>query len=387
MQQEELLRKELLAEIESIAPVVAEHAAASEALGRLDEPTMAALRSTRLLRFWCPRELGGLEADPVTQLLVLEALARIDASTSWTLGILAGVSGIVGAYLPTATARLLFADRISPMVGSFLPKGTAEPVAGGYRVRGRWPYGSGIYHAEWVGAGTVIPGEPMPEGGRFVLLPRNQVVIHDNWQVAGLRGSGSSDYSIEDQFVPEERTYPLMDVFMGKAVTGGAAFRLGLPAWVASFHIGIALGIGRRALDEIYTQALEKGRGFPPSPLPTQPHVQFALGKAEIELAAARAYGIQLMSDLYEEAQAGHVPSPARQAEARAASTYVTEVAQRVTTAAFQAAGGTALFDTNPLQRCFRDIAAAGQHFIVSQSAYRAVGQFKLAQPDANPML
>ena len=93
MQQEELLRKELLAEIESIAPVVAEHAAASEALGRLDEPTMAALRSTRLLRLYSPRELGGLEADPVTQLIVLEALARIDASTSWTLGILAGVPG------------------------------------------------------------------------------------------------------------------------------------------------------------------------------------------------------------------------------------------------------------------------------------------------------
>jgi alkylation response protein AidB-like acyl-CoA dehydrogenase len=387
MQQEELLRKELLAEIQSIAPVVAEHAAASEALGRLDEPTMAALRSTRLLGFYAPRELGGVEADPVTVLIVLEALARIDASTSWTVGILAGTSGIAGAYLPSATARRLFADGVPLMAGTVLPKGTAEPVPGGYRVKGRWPYGSGIYHAEWVSAGALVPGQPGPAGARLVLLPRNQVVIHDNWQVAGLRGSGSSDYSIEDRFVPEEMTLPLIDVFMGKAVTGGAALRLGLPAWVAPFHIGMALGIGRRALDEIYTQALEKGRGFPPSPLPTQPHVQFALGKAEIELAAARAYGIQLMSDLYEEAQAGHVPSPARQAEARAASTYVTEVAQRVTTAAFQAAGGTALFDTIPLQRCFRDIAAAGQHFIVSQSAYRAVGQFKLAQPDANPML
>jgi indole-3-acetate monooxygenase len=387
MQQEELLRKDLLAEIESIAPVLAEHAAASEALGRLDEPTMAAIRSTRLLRLYAPRELGGLEADPVTVLVVLEALARIDASTSWALGILAGVSGIVGAYLPAATARRLFADRIPPMAGSFLPKGTAEPVAGGYRVRGRWPYGSGIHHAEWIGAGAAIPGEPMPEGARFVYLPREQIVIHDNWQVAGLRGSGSSDYSIEDRFVPQEMTYSLADLFMGKAVTGGPAFRLGLLVWVASFHIGIALGIARHALDEITTQAVEKGRGFPPSPLPTQPHVQFALGKAEIELASARAYGIQLIGDLYEEAQAGRVPSPARQAEARAASTYVTDVAQRVTMAAFQAAGGTALFDTNPLQRCFRDIAAAGQHFVVSQSAYHAVGMFKLNQPDANPML
>jgi len=381
------LRNELLAEVESIAPVVAEHATASEALGRLDEPTMAALRSTRLLRLYAPRELGGLEADPVTQAMILEALARIDASTSWALGIIAGVPGFLGAYLPVASARRLFADRVPPMAGSLLPKGIAEPVPGGYRVKGRWPYGSGIYHADWVSAGALVPGRPGPAGARLVLLPRNQVVIHDNWQVAGLRGSGSSDYSIEDQFVPEEMSLPLMDAFMGKAVTGGAALRLGLPAWVASFHIGIALGIGRRALDEISTQAVEKGRGFPPSPLPTQPHVQFALGKAEIELASARAYGLQVTGDLYAEAQAGRVPSPARQAEARAAGTYITEVAQRVTMAAFQAAGGTAIFDTNPLQRCFRDIAAAGQHFLVSQSAYRAVGQFKLAQPDANPML
>jgi alkylation response protein AidB-like acyl-CoA dehydrogenase len=182
-------------------------------------------------------------------------------------------------------------------------------------------------------------------------------------------------------------TFAFTDLFMGRAVTGGAALRLGMPAWVASFHIGIALGMARRALDEILVQATEKGRGLPPSPLPAQPHVQFALGKAEIELAAARAYGIQLMANLYETARAGQTPSPAHQAEARAAGTYITEVAQRVITAAFQAAGGTALFDTNPLQRCYRDIAAAGQHFIVSQSVYRAVGMFKLNQPDANPML
>jgi len=386
MHQEEVLRKGLLAEIESIAPIVAGHAAASEALGRLDEPTMAALRTTRLLRFCSPRELGGLEADPVTQLLVLEAIARLDASASWTVGILAGATATLGAYLPIATSRRLFADTIPLVVGSLLPKGSAERVTGGYRVRGRWPYGSGIYHVKWVAAGAVIPGRPIMEA-RVVVLPREQVVIHDNWQVAGLRASGSSDYSIEDQFVPDAMTFSFEDLLMGKATTGGPAFRLGTPAWVISFHIGIALGIARRALDEILVQATEKGRGFPPSGLSAQPHVQFALGKAEIELAAARAYGIRVMSDLYTEAQTGCVPPPARQAEVRAAGSYITEVAQRVTTAAFQAAGGTALFDANPLQRCFRDIAAASQHFAVSQGAYRAVGMFKLKQPDANPML
>jgi alkylation response protein AidB-like acyl-CoA dehydrogenase len=124
-----------------------------------------------------------------------------------------------------------------------------------------------------------------------------------------------------------------------------------------------------------------------PSPLSTHPQFQFALGKAELELGAARALVLQILSGIWDQARAGEMPPPDQQAQARAAAAYVTEIAQGVTTVAFQAAGGGALFDTNPLQRCFRDVYAAGQHFLVSQSSYRALGQFKLRQPDANPML
>ena len=267
------------------------------------------------------------------------------------------------------------------------PRGQAEPVGGGYRVNGRWGFGSGIHHADWVLAGTFVTGQASPDGVRVVVLPRDQVVIHDNWQVAGLKGTGSCDYSIENVFVPENMTFPLTDFILGNVVTGGAALRLGLPAAVAPFHMGIPLGIARRALDEIIGQAIDKGRGFPPSPLATHPHFQFALGKAELELGAARALALQILSSLWAQASAGQTPSPDQQAEARAACVYITEAAQRVATVAFQAAGGGALFDTNPLQRCLRDAFAAGQHFIVSQSSYRALGQFKLRQPEANPML
>jgi alkylation response protein AidB-like acyl-CoA dehydrogenase len=151
--------------------------------------------------------------------------------------------------------------------------------------------------------------------------------------------------------------------------------------------MGIALGIARHALDEITAQAVQKGRNFQPSPLSTHPQFQFALGKAELELGAARALVLQILSGIWDQARAGEMPPPDQQAQARAAAAYVTEIAQGVTTVAFQAAGGGALFDTNPLQRCFRDVYAAGQHFLVSQSSYRALGQFKLRQPDANPML
>ena len=389
MQSDESLRDELLAEVEGMGPILTEHAPQSEKLGRLDEPTVEALRKTRLLRFACPRELGGYEADPVTTMEILEAAARIDGSAGWTLGILALTSAMAGGFLPLKTAQRIFAKGVPPMAGMIAPKGKAEPVDGGYRVTGRWAFGSGIHHADWVIAGAFLPGQPGPRGAgiRMVLLPREQVVIHDNWQVAGLKASGSCDYSIENVFVPDEMTFSLMDMILGNAVTGGAALRLGIPAFVTPFHMAIALGIARRALDEIAEQAVEKGRGSPPSPLPTHPHFQFALGKAELQLASARALAFQVLSSVWTEARAGRVPPEPMQAEARAAAVYVTEVAQRVTTVAFQSAGGGALFDINPLQRCFRDVHAAGQHFVVSQSAYRALGQFKLAQPDANPML
>src|SRR5215469_8066014 len=100
--------------------------------------------------------------------------------------------------------------------------------------------------------------------------------------------------------------------------------------------MAIALGIARRALDEITGQAIEKGRGFPPSPLPTHPHFQFALGKAELELAAARALALKVLSSVWDQARAGRTPLPEQQAEARAASTYITELAQHVATVAFQ---------------------------------------------------
>jgi indole-3-acetate monooxygenase len=387
MQEHESLRNELLAEVGAIAPILAEHAPESEKLGRLDNATFEGLRNTRLLRFICPRELGGDEADPITQLEVLEALARIDASASWVVGILANVSAFAGAYLPARSTRRIFRSGVPRMAGMIGSRGRAEPVDGGYRVTGRWAYGSGIHHADWVLAGVSVADQPGLEGDRVVVVPRAQVVNHDNWQAAGLRASGSSDYSIEDVFVPDEMTVSFMDLIMGNAVTGGAALRLGLLALVTPFHMGIPLGIARRALDEITGQAIEKGRGFPPSPLPTHPHFQFALGKAELKLAAARALALKVLSSIWDQARAGQTPPPEQQAEARAASTYITELAQHVATVAFQAAGGGALFDTNPLQRCLRDAYAIGQHYVVNQSSYRALGQFKLGQPDANPML
>jgi alkylation response protein AidB-like acyl-CoA dehydrogenase len=132
--QDELLRKELLAEVDSIAPILAEHAPLSEKLGRLDAPSIEAVRTTRLLSMFCPRELGGLEADPVTAILVLEALARIDGSASWTIGILGSSALFAGPYVPAATAQRIYADGVPPMALSY-PRVRPNPLQAGIELK------------------------------------------------------------------------------------------------------------------------------------------------------------------------------------------------------------------------------------------------------------
>jgi alkylation response protein AidB-like acyl-CoA dehydrogenase len=128
MQKQDSLRHELLAQVASVAPILAERAAESEKLGQLDDVSWGALRNTRLLGFLCPRELGGDDADPLTEFEVIEALARIDASASWVVGNLAMVSGFAGACLPARSAQRIFANGIPPMAGMNAPRGQAEPV-------------------------------------------------------------------------------------------------------------------------------------------------------------------------------------------------------------------------------------------------------------------
>ena len=378
------LRSELLDAVSTISHTLDDQAAESENRTVLSEASIEALRSSGLIGLKIPALFGGHEADPIVELEVLEALARANGAAGWCLGILTGTSAMAAAFLPRESAEEIFAHGAVPMAGAPTPHGKADPRSGGYQLSGRWSFGSAIHHADWVIAGGMVDGS----GPRAFILPRSKVALIDNWQVAGLKATGSCDYEIRDVFVPETRSFGLLDMLTGQPQSGGAAYRLGLPGIVMAFHMGIPLGIARRALDEITTQSIGKRRGMLSSTaLADRGVFQSELGKAELELAAARALALAVTTRAWIGAQAGKVPDPALQAELRGAATYVTEVAQRVTTMAFHAGGGGALFEANPLQRCFRDAHAAGQHFMVSTSSYQGFGQFRLGLPGADPML
>ena len=379
-------RASLLEAVESVREVVVAGVAEQEAQGTLPKATVDALGTAGLMGLKIPSVLGGWEADPLTQLEVLEALAYIDGAVGWCLMIQGGSSGMVGGFLPDEAVDAVFGGSIPRVAGAVAPQGKAVPVDGGFQVSGRWQFGSGIRHSEWVVSGTRVVDSDAPSGYRMFVVPRPQVEIHDNWHVSGLKGTGSCDYSLNDVFVPGSFSFEAMDLFQGRPQRGGPLYYMGLPGFVAIEHTGVALRIGRRALDEITGQARAKMRGLTPSALAKRPSFQKELGKAELELRAARALAVEVFERAWEVTCGGQVPEPALQAEMRSVATFVTEVAAQAATTAYLYAGGGVLYDSNPLQRCFRDIHAASQHFQVSNTAYEGLAQFHLGLPDANPL-
>ena len=249
------------AAVESVRERLTANADEGEAIGSLPQDSVAALYDSGLMAYKVPEVLGGAEADLLMQLDVVEAVTRIDPAAGWCLMIGAASIANMGAFLPDDGIAEVFASgRIPLACGVFAPRGAARPVEGGYVVDGRWPFGSGVRHSEWVSAGAwVMEGEGKPSKQIRVVFPVGDACIHDNWQVMGLKGTGSCDYSVSGLFVPRKLTW---DVSEDRPRRGGPFFLLGRPGMVTTGHCAFALGVGRLALDAVTELAQEKERGY-----------------------------------------------------------------------------------------------------------------------------
>jgi alkylation response protein AidB-like acyl-CoA dehydrogenase len=376
----------LLAAVERIRDVVAAGTEEAERLRTLPTATVRALCDSGLLALKVPESLGGAEADPVTQLEVLEALTHIDASAGWCLMVATTAVGLPAGFLPdAAVGKILAGGRVPPAAVAIIPAGVATPVDGGYRLRGRWPFASGVRHAEWLTAGCWVRRDAQDPGERHIaVFPAAAAEIHDNWHVAGLESTGSNDFSVTDLFVPADFVW---NPATARPRRGGPLYRLGMPAFVAYEHVAFALGLMRRALDAAVELAGSKRRGVnSPTPVSERSSFQALLGEGEIRRRSVRAGAIELFEAGWTTVCAGKPVTPQQQAELRSIAVHATEAAAEVVTGLFRSAGGGALYRTGVLQRSLRDINAAAQHIMVANSAYERLGQILLGVPDVDPM-
>jgi alkylation response protein AidB-like acyl-CoA dehydrogenase len=376
-------RRVLLQAVASVHDTLAAHAEESETLRTMHPASVAALTESGLLAMKCPAELGGAEADPVTQIEVIEATSYIDPSAGWCLSIGNGGVALIGSCLPQEAVDQLFSgDRLPRFAGSLTP-GKAVPVSGGYRASGRWSWASGIRHADWVFGMTLVEAAdgPYPRMSGF---PVGQVEIHDNWHVSGLKGTGSCDFSVADLFVPEAFTF---DMRTWEPKRGGPLYQLGLPGLLINEFAGFASGVARRALDELIDLARTKHRGYgKPAALADRAVVQRAIGQSDLRLRAARALALEVFEKAWETVCAGRRPEPQLQVEMTSATTLITDVALDITTHAFRYGAGTAVRLNSVLQRLLRDMQAGATHLMVSDVNYEKHGQCLLGLPGVDPM-
>lgn len=351
-----------------IAVIASENAEFADKQGQLAEPVIEALHANRMFGMWVPRTVpGGAELDPVSSLETIANLAHGDPSAAWVMMAASLAVGTGAAYLEDDAVDELFGGERMPVIaGQGTRPGKAVSVDGGFRLTGSWSFASGIKHGTHIHTLGLIEetGEP-----RIFVLPVEKARLIDNWDVMGLRGTGSIDYTIEDVFVPESYTHFAVTETPKR---GGSLFTLGIIGFAAMCHSGWAMGIGRRLLDEC--AALVQERGGAAGPQGSSPTFQEDYARAEAVYRSARAYVIETWADVGATLDRNESVSVRQHSLIRSAMTHITEASHEVSRFVYKAAGTSGL-RAGTVQRLFRDMHAGTQHVIASPPVFQAIGR------------
>ncbi|MGE0703894.1 MAG: acyl-CoA dehydrogenase family protein [Vicinamibacterales bacterium] len=373
--------------LQDLLPTIHDRRQEIERERRLPRDLVESLRRTGMFTMGVPRSLGGTEASPIELMAAAETVASADGSTGWC-AMVGTANGISAGYMPAEGAREVFADPTRPTAGIAAPIGAAVRENGGVRVNGRWPFGSGITHCDWLWAGCLLMegGQPVmtPHGPEMlhVWIPVKDVTIHDTWQVSGLCGTGSHDFTVKDVLVPDERTFRLLDPAGHWPEPLYQMPPLGLFVYQVA---AVALGIARGALDELADLVQAKKPSLYEEPIAERPMTQIDLARAEGALGSARAFLLDQVGALWQTVSAGHAPASRQIALARIASTQAVETAATVTRTASTLGGGTSLFLTSALQQRARDAEALTHHFTVAPHTWEQAGRVLLGRQPGVP--
>ncbi|GLW30928.1 acyl-CoA dehydrogenase [Actinoplanes regularis] len=368
----------------AVAPLLRERSVDIEQGRRLPDDVVDLLRGTGVFRMASPRARGGPELNSVEQTEVIEALAYGDASAGWC-AMIGMDTPLYAGFLAEPVADALFTDPDLITAGLILPIGRAERVPGGYRVSGRWQFGSGITHADWVVAGCVVhvdgKPEPSPHGApihwRIMIAPQREFEILDTWHTTGLAGSGSRDYQVQDLFVPEERSFSLREPHRDGANFAVDTILRNMP--------GVPLGVARAALD--WVRKLAAGRVHRPTGQPWAENyrVQTTIAEAEMELGAARDSVYGSLRRQWAAVEEGRQLTVDQQMETVLARTNSFRVARRVVSALFDLCATTSIYKPSPLDRWLRDVNTMCQHVIAQEQVIQSVGARLLGGTPHNP--
>jgi len=370
----------------SLRPILEAQADATDGDLTLTKPCIEALTQTNLFHVMVPKELGGLEADTDTVIDVFEELAHQDGSIGWTHMANASATAYCAFLDPQAAREMVGGQPGSVFAGQFAPRGSARRAPGGFRVGGSYSFGSGSAHASHIGGGGFV----LDDGGAPEMLPigmpaylcwfarKDAIQMQDGWDVIGLRGTGSFDYTIPEQVIESGRTFFLFDP---QVRTGGALFRMGATALAGLGHAGWGLGVAQRALDEIEKLAAGGRSRINAGAIRDQAAFQRGFGEKAMALRSVRLLVHDVFGGMVDRLAKGEPMSKPMNTDVMGSVAYMTQVAQDVALFAYQWAGSHGLRNPSLVQRCFRDMFTGGQHIYVDRKSYEDVAKERLGIP------
>ena len=375
----------ILDAVRSLGREADKRASETEQLRRLPDDLVAGLVGIGYFRQCVPARYGGSEVPLLDLLDTVEELAYYDGSTAWC-GMIGATTALCAAFLPAAWAEEIYGDPATVSGGYAMPAATARPVEGGLVVDGRWPWGSGSYGCTWIGGGCWIVDDqgtrsPRPDGlaTPFVFFERAQVELLDTWRVAGLRGTGSTDYAVSGAFVPEGRWVQFVP--RSAPVVDRPLYRFPFLGALSLGVCAVALGLARRAQDELVALAGAKRPAQSERTLAERPAVQADVARAEAAWRSGRALVRETVAEAWAAAEAGDQLSDEQRRRLRLAATDATWRAASAVDRMYHAAGGSSIHEHSPLQRVFRDVHVATQHGMVAERTYELTGRMALGQP------
>ncbi len=356
----------------ALAPLIRRHADEAERQRHLPRAVAEAFAQKGLYRLAGASDIHGADADPMTQIGVIEAVSRADGSAGWNLMIGIETFGLIGPGFKERCPELI-ADPMTIMASSTAAVGRAQREGDGWRVSGQWQFVSGIHNAHIFGATVRLHDgdEVLDEGNRYAVVPAGEFEIVDTWHVAGLRGSGSHDVRLADVFVPDTRI--IAPIGGNEATT--PQLRLPLGNRLAYNKAAVAIGIARAGIEAFLDLAARKQPRFTTRTLRDRPFAQRAIASAEARLLGARAALLELAAANWETVVDGGEVAPRQRALFHIVASDAARAAVEVVERLSEAAGTSANRIGEPLERISRDVRVVRQHATVAPHLMEDAGR------------
>jgi len=361
------LEERLVAQARALIPTLRSRQRAAIAAGQVPAETIAAFTDAGFFKVLQPARCGGLELPPRVYFELARTLAEGCMSSAWVYAVIAVHNWQMALFADQAAQDVWGRDPNTRISSSYMPVGKVKIVPGGYRLSGRWGFSSGSAHCDWAILGANVPpasAASKPEPRNF-LLPRTDYRIVENWDVMGLRATGSNDIVVEDAFVPEHRTLREIDMFdlrcPGHQHNPGALYRIPFAQIFNRTVSTTSLGALKRALTVFVDTTREKRATYTGERLARDTTIQFAVAQVERSLDEQMLILERDARELMDHAE-HNTWTLERRATLGASTTATVSRCVDAIDELMEFSGAKALYRGNEIQHAFLDIHCARAH-------------------------